>query len=491
MSGVDKSPLRALIYNRVSVDRTGAGVSVASQEAENRAWCAREGWEVAGVVTDNDRSATRYARREREGYAAVQRALAGETHGRIDILVCWESSRANRSLDGYTELRLLCARYDVRYAYRGRVLDLTDGDDRFTAGLDALLDEREAEKARDRTLRSHRASVAAGKPRSFAPYGYTRTYDPHSRRLAAQVPDPETAPVVQGIVARLLAGEGLYRIAADLNAAGVLSPRAHAAHRRGVPEQEARWTSSVIRNLLAKPSLMGVRTHRGQPQGDAAWEPIVSPADWRQVQQILADPSRRAVESRDPAHLLSGIATCGVCGGWMRPLTNRGRATYVCGGRLPTAGKGHVARARDPLDAAVVAVVCDRLAYPDVLSLLAPGRDGDVAAAAAREVADLTARLAAFEESAIAGGISAAAFGRIEARLTAELEDARRRSVPRSVPEVLARVAGPDAVDRWHGLTLVEQRQIVRALLAITVHRSTRPRGARGIDLTGVEITLR
>lgn len=489
MSGTDK-PLRALIYNRASADPTGSGVSVSSQEAENRAWCAREGWHIAGIITDNDRSATRHARRAREGYAQVQAALAGQTHGRIDILVCWESSRANRSLDGYTELRYLCARYDVRYAYRGRVLDLSDGDDRFTAGLDALLDEREAEKARDRTLRSHRASVAAGKPRSFAPYGYTRRYDPHSRRLAAQEPDPETAPVVQGIVARLLAGEGLYRIAADLNAAGVLSPRAHAAHRRGDPHDGPRWTSTVIRNLLGKPSLMGVRTHRGQPQGDATWEPIIAPADWQAVQQILADPARRAAESRDPAHLLSGIATCGVCGGWLRPLTNRGRATYVCGGRLPTAGKGHVSRARDPLDAAVVAVVCERLTQPDVLVGLA-GDDGGEAAAAAREVADLTARLAAFEESAISGGISAAAFGRIEARLVEQLEAARRRAVPRSVPEVVARVAGPDAVQRWLRLGLVEQRQIVRALLTIEVHRSTRPRGSRGVDLTGVDIALR
>ena len=64
-----------------------------------------ERWKVA-VVVDNDRSASQYARRSRDGWGRVKAAVAG---GRLDLLVTWEASRAQRDLDAYLELRRLCA----------------------------------------------------------------------------------------------------------------------------------------------------------------------------------------------------------------------------------------------------------------------------------------------------------------------------------------------------------------------------------------------
>ncbi|HVL85053.1 MAG TPA: recombinase family protein, partial [Pseudonocardia sp.] len=68
MSESSNAPKRAIIYTRVSSDPSGRRVSVASQEAENRAFCQRQGWTVVDVVTDNDRSASRFAVQQREGY---------------------------------------------------------------------------------------------------------------------------------------------------------------------------------------------------------------------------------------------------------------------------------------------------------------------------------------------------------------------------------------------------------------------------------------
>ncbi|MBV9593642.1 MAG: recombinase family protein, partial [Actinobacteria bacterium] len=53
--------LRAALYTRVSVDRRDTGRSVGEQEADLRQTCAREGWSVERVFTDNDRSASKYA----------------------------------------------------------------------------------------------------------------------------------------------------------------------------------------------------------------------------------------------------------------------------------------------------------------------------------------------------------------------------------------------------------------------------------------------
>lgn len=489
-------PLRALIYNRVSADPAGNRVSVASQDEENRAFCARQHWEVVGTITDNDRSASRFAVREREGYARVRATLAGTTSlGRIDVLVAWESSRAQRDLADYVTLRDLCVTYDVLFAYKGRVYDMRQGDDRFATGIDALVDEREAERIRERTLRGHRTSVAQGKPRGFAPYGYRREYDLATGRLLRQVPDPPTAAVVAELVRRLLGGATLYELAKDLNARGEPTPRQQHDRRRDRDVARPGWSSSQIRHLLSKPSLMGIRTHHGLPTGDATWEPIVDPADWARVQALLADPQRAAAaRGVEVAHLMSGIAECGVCGGWLRPLTNRGRPTYVCGGVVPTAERGHVSCPRPALDELVTETVLAFAERGDILTrLVADERDGgdETAAAAAREAATLQARLDAFIASAADGGVTPQALAMLEARLRPQIEDARRRAVPRSAPPVLAALTGADVRAAWAGgLDLTGRRQVIRHLMRVIVRRAP-VRGAQRFDPSRVQIVWR
>lgn len=496
MSPTTDSPrLRALIYNRVSSAPSGSQVSVESQDRENRSFCEQQGWEVVGTITDNDRSASRHAVKAREGYEKVRRALNGTGFGRVDVVVCWESSRAQRGLGDFVPFRDLCAERGVLFAYKRRVFNLADGDDRFTTGLDALLDEREAERARDRTLRSHRDSVTRGTPRGVTPYGYSRIYDAHSGRMTAQVLNPETAPVVQEIARRILGGDTLYAIASDLNSRGVLTPLGYRDQVAGKPSERAGWSSSMIRNMMAKQSLMGVRTHRGVAVREAVWPPVIEPGDWAAVQAVLKDPVRsRSSSGVAVRHLLSGIAECGVCGAWMRPLTNRGkRGTYVCAGKVPTDGKGHVARLREPLEAMVVRAMVKEMESPKFIDRVAR-RGGDDAgvAAAQRELADLRAHLAQFEESAgTPGGVSAAAFARIEARLLPQIADAEERSRPRLLDPVVARLVGPGARERWDGMSLEEQRRAVRSVCRVIVHRSSLPAGTRAFDDSTIELVWR
>lgn len=498
---MSSAQLRALIYNRVSSDPTGQRVSVESQEVENRAWCQREGWKIVGVITDNDRSATRYATKQREGYAQVRDALTGNHFGRVDILVCWESSRATRSLDDHTELRLLCATHDVRFAYRGRVYDLTDGDDRFSAGLDALLDEREAERLRARALRGNRSAAAKGRPHGTVPYGYMRTYHAITGELTKQVPDPATAPVVAEVVARVIGGDTLHSIAADLTGRKVPTPQ-EIKQRRAHPKVAwtgEGWTSSKLRRLLGSRAMTGVRAHRGHAHAEATWEPIVSAADWEKVQAILADPGR-AVHHRGVAvkHLLSGIATCGVCGAWMRPLTNQRIPSYACAGKGPGTPKAHVVRAREPMDALATGAVCAWARRPDALQLLAAHDKGSTTTSAARrELADLEARLAQFEAAAIAGALTAESFGRIEAGLLVQIEQVRRASASPTVPpSVVALASSPDVDASWAklGVTeggLITRREVVRALLEVVVYPVRGRRGMRGFDRSAVSVDYR
>lgn len=129
----------AVIYTRVSRDSKGERVSVESQERECRAVCERNGWTVRALNCDNSIGASRFSADGPEWKRVKAELRKG------DVLAMWEASRAQRDLVEFVTLRNLCMEKDVRLSYQGRVLDLNEGDDRFTAGLDALLAERESE----------------------------------------------------------------------------------------------------------------------------------------------------------------------------------------------------------------------------------------------------------------------------------------------------------------------------------------------------------
>jgi len=172
--------LVALIYARESNDPHGHGRSPKEQVAESTAWCHSQNITVGKVIIDNNRSASRHAKRSREGWAEVHRQLAD---GGIDLLVTWEASRAQRDLDAYTKLRALCADHGVRWAYSGTVYDLAKREDRFRTGLDALVAEDEADRTRERVMRAMRANAANGRPHGRLPFGYWRIYDPITKEF--------------------------------------------------------------------------------------------------------------------------------------------------------------------------------------------------------------------------------------------------------------------------------------------------------------------
>ena len=133
--------MRAAVYSRKSRVIDGNSRSVEEQQADCLLVCGRNGWRVAHVLVDDDRSASRYARREREDFAALLRLIED---GAIDVVVTWEASRSTRDLEVYSMLRGLCESRGVRWCYSGRLYDFADADDRFATGLDVLSAEREA-----------------------------------------------------------------------------------------------------------------------------------------------------------------------------------------------------------------------------------------------------------------------------------------------------------------------------------------------------------
>lgn len=466
-------PMRALIYARVSIDRGGR--SLDEQETECREWAAREGWDVVDVITEAG-SASRYARSTaaRQKWDDLTDAISS---GRINLLLTWEASRATRQLSEYAALADLCAEHGVLYGYSGTVHDLTTRDARFRTGLDALLAQDESARTSERIQRSTRARAIAGRPHGKLPYGYRREYDAASGALLRQVPDEETAPIVQEIVRRVIAGHTLRSIAADLTTRNVPPPRP--ARNRAHPNG---WISVTVRRLAMNPTHAGLRVHQGEVVGDAAWPGIVTREQHEKALAILTDPDRdrRASADSTARHLLSGIATCGLCGDTVRYLHSKARAsrTYTC------KSCHRAGRAAAPLEEHVTATVLA------LLSGIDPGTLGDGSNPelddAREHLAGLERRLEGFTVAAAEGDVSPSALAKIEARLLPQIRQARAKTRALSLPAGIDPQAVADPRAWWDAAPIEQQRALLRTAVRITLHRSP---ATRSFLTEHVEIT--
>lgn len=447
----------AILYTRVSKDVSGRSTS--EQESECRDECARNGWNVVQVFTDNDIGASRWSKKDRPAYRNLKQALRPGM-----VLVTWEASRAQRDLKLYVELRDLCAELGVLWSYSGTIYDLNNGDDRFRTGLDALLSENEVEKTRDRVRRTVRAQAAAGRPHGKLPFGYRLVRDPVTGKPIAREIDEAQAAIVREAVRRVLAGESLYAVAKDFTARGYYSPR---PNRQGELQP---WNPSTMRSLIASPTYAGLRLFQGQVIGPATWPAIVSMEDHEKLKTLFADPSRmtRTGDSR-AKYLLSGIAKCGVCGTVVRRINNRSKyGTYIC-------SKGFcVARTIEGVDTLVTEAVIHRLSSPDlerlfVASDTALDRDLAEALERARLLRD---RLNGFYEAAADGDLTPAALARIESKLLPQIEAAKADTKRHYRSPLIAELAGLDAREKWEALSLERQREAITSLVQVRLLRT-------------------
>jgi DNA invertase Pin-like site-specific DNA recombinase len=444
----DQHIQRAVIYTRVSSDKA-KGRSVAEQEAECRTECERRRWPVADVLTDNDRSATRFATKDRPQYARL-----GEVLRPGDVLVVWEPSRAGRSLEHYVDLRRLCADRGVMLSYSGKLFDLDDGDDRFTTGLDALIAEREAEDARKRIQRAHRANLAAGRPHGKVSYGYRIVRDPQTGKSVGREPDPVRAPLLAEAARRVLDGHSFKSVQAWIEC----------------EDPSQKWSDVQLRRVLTSPTSAGLRTHRGSVTGPGTWEAILTEDQHNDLVAVFA-ARRAAPRGAGPRHLLSGIAVCTECGDVMWRHTG-GKLADGSRSVVYTCRHRHAARSQAVVDAAVLAVIEGILASPEALAALAtaPEEPASTATSAKADLAELERQLAAVEDKMTDLTMPADVGARVAARLSEQIEAAKAAATPVFADPVVRQVAtAPDALAAWHGLPLTQQRDFIRAVLTIEI----------------------
>jgi len=445
-----------------------AAVPLPSEDVENRDACAEHGWAVVEVYVDNDRSASRFATKAREDWPRLVTDLGD---GRLDVLVFWEPSRGSRELEMWAGLLNACRRRSVlvHVTSHRHTYDLTNPRDWRSLAEDSVDSAYESEKASQRVRRAMAANATVGRPHGRHAYGWQRLYDPETGRSSGDVIDPDEAAVVREIAARIIGGDSLRGIVTDLNGRGVLSPTGKL------------WGKQMLRHVVQRERNVAQRIHHGQVVGKGEWEPILTLGQWEQVRAILADPQRKTTTSTTAAHLLSGIARCGVCGGPIRASMNRTVPSYRC------AERSCVSRNRRDVDAFVTAVVVERLARLSAADLAQPEEQASIRLAA-EEAAQLRARLDLAADDYADQKIEARQLARITARLRPRIEaaEARARTVDDS-PLLDGLIGREDAASAWAVLSLARRRAVVDLLMTVRVLPARQ--GARSFDPATIEIT--
>ncbi|ORW34665.1 hypothetical protein AWB88_02670 [Mycobacterium paraense] len=410
-------------------------------------WCDTNRIPIDRVIIDEGISASRYGRKTRDGWVQLKEIMRPG-----HIVVSWEASRATRDVAEWARVRDLCADRKVLFAYNGRVLDLTSGDDRFVGGLDILLAERESELLRERFMRGQRGAALKGTAPAALGWGYR----PVPRKPGEEPKwelDPVEAPRIREAVQRIINGESLLAVGRWLEATG-FAPANHTSLRRG----------------LTRPTIAGKRVYRGEVIGDAVWPAIISEEDQAKVVEALKYD--RTNPGPEPVHLCSGIAVCAACGGVMRHKHHKAQAdVYRC-------TKGCGGRKADMLDAAVEKAVLRRLRNINPNDYAS---DNPEIAAAEKRIRELEADLAAWREKAINEEVSAEMFASIEKDRTRKIAELRPRTV---APQRQLLTAST-----WDQGTIREKRETVRALLVIRVLQ-VKHLGRRATE-DDVDITLR
>jgi DNA invertase Pin-like site-specific DNA recombinase len=282
-------------------------LGVARQIEDCKRLAERKGWRVVEEYVDDDFSA--WSGRRRPQYA---RSLADLEAGTINGLLVYDLDRLHRQPRELESFIDLCQQLGMtNVASVSGDIDLTTADGQFQARILGAVAKKESDDKSRRIRRkaleiAERGGVSGGGSR---PYGY----EPNKVKLR-----PEEAAVVAECAKRLLAGEPVRSIAADLN-------------ERGVPAAAGgQWSPQSLRRMLASPRISGQRIYKGEIAATAVWPGIISVEDGAAIRALLGNPERRTSKAAR-RYLLGGLLVCSHCGERLvaRPRTG-GKRRYAC-----------------------------------------------------------------------------------------------------------------------------------------------------------------
>ena len=452
----------AAIYARISTDkRKGTkeeGASVAAQVKACREFATQQKWAISKVYEDNDISATSGA--VRPGF---EQLLADAP----EIVVVWRQERLERGTDD--SLQRFLVKGCTGYTVDGAVISVETAGQEFMTNLRSLLGKLEGRQKSERQKLRNLSDAEAGR------WHYSRPVFGNDKKTGKLI--ASEAQAIREAADALSSGETtFYQVAKTWNAAGLHTPRSKGAGGRP-------WEPGTVRNFFTKPRLIGQRVYEGTTYHMDGWEPVLDPETFDAIQQHIEanKTGKRGVQgSRHTPHLLTGIATCGVCGKGLNVNYRGGKDSarnYRC--TVP----GHVSRVAIPLETFVVEKFLYLLAHQGAEAVVHPDSAGTLHELRLQRMMLLSDHDKWLNDAA-EHGLSPAIISRKEAAHTKQLADLNAQTVALTqatsftdlVPEIFE---GSDALwKRWEAIPVVKQRAVISALFdGIIVHPC--PQGVR------------
>ena len=338
--------MRAVIYTRASLDRTGEGKSNARQFEECQRLLDFKRWDL--VSHEADISISAYGEKDRPAWNRVLGMVAA---GEVDVVVAWHLDRLTRNMGDLEKLILLCEKHDVPVATATGDIDLTNDTGRMVARILAAVARQEVERKAARQKLGHMQRRSEGRPWSSVKllgYDHQGNIIEHEAEAVRQAADD----IIEKRSTLLEIGRHWHEL-------GLTSP--HKLTNKP-------WSPGGVRRVLTNPRLAGfitatTRDNEGRKVvdvvGEGQWEPILPETTFTMVTSRLGDPERnrgKVKAGRRPMNLLTGIMVCGRCGEVVRAGSKRGMKSYTCSGSHATVDREDANRLVQSSFAAAVAM---------------------------------------------------------------------------------------------------------------------------------------
>ncbi|MFC9637127.1 recombinase family protein [Streptomyces mirabilis] len=490
--------LRILIflYARISLDPRDQKRGVKRQLKDLHRWAVEElTGEIAGEWVDNDLSA--HTGEERPGYDEMMAAAltaAQQPNVRVIVAAYHPSRLWRRRVERAQAIEDLRAVKAFVAFESGGYFNMAKASDRSQLANLGESDTAESEVKSERVTRAALERAEEGRANGKVAYGWKRTYlhDGDGKVIGFEDSEhPEQAAVVREIVKRLLAGDSVIAVTADLNQRGVAAPGTGQKRKRralGQTEDGERWSKTSVKKIALRRANAAIRTYKGD-EYPAAWPALITDEQHLRIVDLFAG---RAVNIERPGqrmHLLSWgeVTICGPCRGPIRVAlrgnAKRGsrRPTYVC------AEDGCVGRNEEALDQYIESIAVEVLSDPAAADIFKGDQSGALVAIERAEA--LRIRQTEAAEDYADGILSREQLRRITQKLGRQIAEAQAE-VKRLQPidlTALDGLIGPQAREKWPKLTVQQRRRALEALkFRVRIHPSSR-RGP-GFDHTTIDV---
>jgi site-specific DNA recombinase len=446
-----------VIYCRISRDRDGTGLGVERQEADCRALADRLGLTVGAdsLYVDNDISA--YSGKRRPAYEKMMDLAEA---GKIGVILAYSTSRLTRQHREFLRLIDAYKQHGVRiHTVSSGQDDLSTADGRHIAWILATNNVAESERISERTRRAKQQARELGRPHGGPrPYGWGPVVGTGTKRNritgemeAVDVRDysqviPEEAEIIAECAQAVISGQSLTGLVRNLNARGVPTPTG------------GQWATRGLRRTLLRP----------HPATANVFEAL---------KLFLNDKDRITTPGPARRWMLTGLATCGVCGS---PMRGSGSSKGAGLGTYPaykcTSGK-HIVINAVTLDEFITVKT---LAYiTEKLTRRESGEEKPATVDTGPLRAEADELMAQLADAANDLGLDVDILKRGKGRQAERLRMIELQLATANMPDPLDEFAGLNAwqkLDLWDSIDLDRRRVVIRSLMTIQVGK-----GAKGV----------